>query len=77
MEVLGQYLHGVFRGQGTPWKGGGGTHRAESDGEAEISSLRTWLCWVLVVARGIFVALCGIFIALCRLFSCSMRDLVL
>ena len=31
-------------------------------------SLFIWLCWVLVAARGNFIAACGI-------FSCSLREI--
>ena len=34
-----------------------------------------WLCWVLIEARGIFVAMYGILIVVCGIFSCGVWDL--
>ena len=38
--------------------------------------LFTWLCWILVAARGIFTATCRIFVAACGLLVVARRLLV-
>ena len=46
-----------------------GTSALSEDFKKKKNYLFIWLCWVLVAARGIFVAAW-------RMFSCGMQDLV-